>query len=357
VVSVAAQIKPGTTFDRDQSDEDRSDEDQGKAFDQDDPGRGAWTPQPTPVTPEEFLRRFFEQLAPPTSSRQIAVGSGFIISPDGDIVTDDHIIADTSDITVILADGTTYSARIVGRDPTTDLALLRISTGRPLPYVEWGDSDATQVGDWILPIGNPFGLGGSASFGIISGHGRDIGEGPYDDFLQIDASINRGNSGGPSFNLQGQVIGINTAIYTPSGGSVGIAFAIPSGLARPIIEQLRRHGKVTRGWLGMKFREVPPEFAKSVGLGSARGALVEGNIGGSPADRADIRKGDVILSFAGQDIRQPRDLQRLTAQAAPGQKVAVTLWRSHREITLSVVVAEMPTNPPAASGGLESLQN
>ena len=334
VVNVSATQKPGGAT----GDEGAPDQDQGEL-------------QGPPQSPfEELLRRFFEQQPIPRSNLQsVALGSGFIIDPGGDIVTDNHVVENAGVITVVFQDNTRLPAKIVGRDPLTDLALLKIDADHPLPYVTWGDSDAAQVGDWVLAVGNPFGLGGTVSSGIISARGRDIHAGPYDDFLQIDASINRGNSGGPTFNLAGQVIGINTAIYTPSGGSVGIAFAIPSSLAKPIIEQLKSHGKVQRGWLGVQIQEVTPELAKGLGLPKATGALVAGMTEGGPAAKAGFRQGDVILSFNGHEIQRMRDLPLIVAETPVGQKAEVKLWRAGSALTLSPIVGEMPENlSPAA---------
>src|SRR5258708_6189270 len=221
---------------------------------------GAFPPSPF----DQFLKRFFEQQQgrgpnvprPPQAGQHVALGSGFIIDPQGYVVTNNHVVGEAGAITVIFQDDTKHPAKIIGRDPKTDLALLKIETSKPLPYVSWGDSDAARVGDWIMAVGNPFGLGGSVTTGIISARGRDIHSGPFDDFLQLDAPINRGNSGGPTFNQQGQVIGINTAIYSPNGGSVGIGFAIPSNLAKTVVAQLREHGKVDRGWLGVQIQEM-----------------------------------------------------------------------------------------------------
>jgi len=308
-------------------------------------------PDPGSPTLEELLRRFSEQLAPQPDVTEVAVGSGFIIDPEGDIVTDDHIVADAREISVTLQDGIEYPAKVVGRDPLTDLALLKIDVSHPLPYVEWGDSDAVQVGDWVLAIGNPYHLGGTISPGVLSARNRDIQIGSYDDFLQIDASINRGNSGGPAFDLHGHVIGIVTAIYTPSGGSVGISFAIPSRLARPVIEQLRLHGKVTRGWLGLKVWPLTPEVAQSLGLHQPIGVLVAGVTAGGAAEKAGFQRGDVILSVNGHAMAKTRDLQRLVAALRPGESASVTLWRHGREMTLRPVVEEMPELNSLTTGG------
>ncbi len=246
----------------------------------------------------------------------MALGSGFIIDPSGYIVTNNHVVENATKVTVVFQDGSKHPAKIIGRDPKTDLALLKIDAPQPLPYVTWGDSNAAQVGDWVLAVGNPFGLGGTVSSGIISARGRDIHAGPYDDFLQIDASINRGNSGGPTFNLDGKVIGINTAIYSPNGGSVGIGFAIPSSLAKPVIDQLRAHGKVERGWLGVQIQGVTPEIAKSLGLPKAEGALVADVNPDGPAAKSGIKQGDVILSYDGHDLAKMRDLPLEVAETA-----------------------------------------
>ncbi|HUB94834.1 MAG TPA: PDZ domain-containing protein, partial [Stellaceae bacterium] len=221
----------------------------------------------------------------------------------------------------------------------------KIDAPQPLPYVSWGDSDALKVGDWVLAVGNPFGLGNTVSSGIISARGRDIHAGPYDDFLQIDASINRGNSGGPTFNLEGQVVGINTAIYSPNGGSVGIGFAIPSDLAKPVIDQLESHGKVARGWLGVQIQEVTPEIAKSLGLPKAEGALVADVTKDGPAEKVGIKQGDVIVGYDGHDIAKLRDLPLAVAETPVGDKEAVKLWRDGHEVTLNATIAAMPDNP------------
>jgi serine protease Do len=254
------------------------------------------------------------------------------------------VVQNAGKVTVILQDGTKHPAKVVGRDGKTDLALLKIEAKEPLPYVQWGDSNALQVGDWVLAVGNPFGLGGTVSSGIISARGRDIHSGPYDDFLQIDAAINRGNSGGPTFNLNGQVIGINTAIYSPNGGSVGIGFAIPASLAKPVIEQLKEHGKVERGWLGVQVQEVTPEIAKSLGLPKTEGALVAQVTKNTPAEEAGLRQGDVILGYNGHDIAKLRDLPIAVAETPVGQKAELKVWRDGHDETLEPVIAQMPSD-------------
>jgi len=307
---------------------------------------------------DEFLRKFFEQQGqgmpgmpsqPLPHAQRIALGSGFIIDPAGYIVTNNHVVNDADKVSVIFQDGTKHPAKVLGRDPKTDLALLKINVNHPLPYVSWGESNALQVGDWVLAVGNPFGLGGTVSSGIISARGRDIHSGPYDDYLQLDAAINRGNSGGPTFNLQGQVIGINTAIYSPNGGSVGIGFAIPSSLAKPVIEQLREHGKVERGWLGVQIQEVTPEIAKSLDLPKAEGALVADVTKDSPAAKAGFKQGDVILSFDGHEVHKVRDLPIIVAQTPVGEKAKVDIFRNGKREALGVNIGKMPDNPQVAS--------
>jgi serine protease Do len=304
---------------------------------------------------DQLLRKFFEQQMPgfgnqmPHNLERVALGSGFIVDPQGYVVTNNHVVQGADKVTVIFQDDTRHVAKVIGRDSKTDLALLKIKTDRPLPYVTWGDSNAAQVGDWVLAVGNPFGLGGTVSSGIISARGRDIHSGPYDDFLQLDAAINRGNSGGPTFNLAGQVIGINTAIYSPNGGSVGIGFAIPSSQARPVIDQLRDHHKVMRGWLGVQIQEVTPEIAKSLGLPNAEGALVADVTIDGPAQKSGFRQGDVIMSFDGHVVHHVRDLPIIVADTRVGETADVKVWRKDRPMTLSPTIAEMPNNPKLAA--------
>ncbi|HLI21697.1 MAG TPA: DegQ family serine endoprotease [Stellaceae bacterium] len=346
VVNVSATLKPGA----DTSDEIGDDQDQDQ-----DQGPDLGPNQGFPQSPfDEMLRKFFEQQGrpmPQTHEHSMALGSGFIIDPSGYIVTNNHVVANAEKVTVIFQDNSQHPAKIVGRDTKTDLALLKIDAPKPLPYVSWGNSDNEQVGDWVLAVGNPFGLGGSVSPGFISARGRDIHAGPYDDFLQIDASINRGNSGGPTFNLDGQVVGINTAIYSPNGGSVGIGFAIPSALAKPVIDQLREHGKVERGWLGVQIQEVTPEIAKSLGLPKAEGALVADVTPGGPAAKAGFKQGDVILSFNDHAIDKVRDLPIVVAETKVGEVAKVHVWRKSGETDLSPTIAQMPENPQIAMNG------
>ena len=267
-----------------------------------------------------------------------AVGSGFIISADGYVVTNHHVIRQAGQINVILDDGSSYLASIQGRDPKTDLALLKIKPNKPLPFIQFGDSNEARVGDRIVAIGNPFGLGGSATTGIISARGRDIQSGPFDDFIQIDAPINQGNSGGPLFDMSGRVVGINTAIFSPNGGNVGIGFAIPSSQARTVIAQLRSNGHVERGWLGVQIQMLTRELADSMDLPSEQGALVASVAPRSPAARAGIRPGDVILSFNGRKVARMKDLPRLVAQAGSDQTISMDVWRNGNKRHLNVVI-------------------
>ncbi len=315
--------------------------------------RGPDVPQFPPGSPfEEFFRDFFDRQGRPDAPprRQQSLGSGFIIDADGYVVTNNHVIAEADEIRVILHDNTQLSARIVGRDTRTDLALLRVETPRPLTAVAWGNSDQMRVGDWVLAIGNPFGLGGTVTQGIISARARDINAGPYDDFLQTDAAINRGTSGGPMFNLAGEVVGINTAIYSPTGTSVGIGFAIPSALAQPVIAQLREHGRVRRGWLGVNIQTVNEEIAESLGLDRPRGALVARVTERGPAEVARIQPGDVILRFDGREVTDMRRLPRLVAETSVDRTVPVVVWRRGREVTLEVRVGELPDEQDQAAG-------
>src|SRR5690348_6810378 len=278
------------------------------------PGAGPEMPMFPPGSPfEQFFKDFLNRNRPgqrgdnqptPPERRMQSLGSGFIIDASGLVVTNNHVIDGADEITVTLQDNTALKAKVLGRDETGDIALLQVKPDKPLPALQFGDSDSERVGDWVLAIGNPFGLGGSVTAGIVSARGRDIHQGPYDDFIQTDASINRGNSGGPLFNMDGQVIGINTAIYSPSGGSIGIGFSIPSNMAKNVVAQLREYGHARRGWLGVRVQQVTPDIAESLNLPHAEhpeGALVAGVNDGSPADKAGLKNGDVILKFNGED--------------------------------------------------------
>jgi len=325
-------------------------------------GPGSDMPQFPPGSPfEELFRDFFGQRGPggqgapgerpPSGPRPKvqSLGSGFVIDPAGLIVTNNHVVADASEIEVTLQDESTLKAEVVGRDPVTDIALLRVKPQKPLTAVPWGDSGNAKVGDWVLAIGNPFGLGGTVTAGILSAHHRNINAGPYDDFLQTDASINRGNSGGPMFNLAGEVIGINTAIFSPSGGSVGIGFAIPSSLASPIIEQLKAGGRVERGWLGVRIQGISDEIAESLSLDKPRGALVADVEAESPAGRAKLQPGDVILSFDGKQIDKTRDLPRLVAGTPVDKPVKLTVWRDGKEVPVDITIGRLDPEKLTAS--------
>jgi serine protease Do len=281
------------------------------------------------------------------NAKVTSLGSGFIIDPSGYIVTNNHVIDEATDIEVTTTDGTEYPAKLIGTDTKTDLALLKITAKKPLPFVNFGDSDKERVGDWIMAVGNPFGLGGSVSAGIVSARGRDINAGPFDDFLQLDAAINQGNSGGPTFSTDGDVIGINTAIASPNGGSVGIGFAIPSNLAKPVIDALREHGSVERGWLGVEIQKVTPDLAKAMGLPQPEGALVSGVQDGSPATKL-LKTGDVIVGFNGQTVDEMRELPRLVAATKPQTKVDLTVWRDHQMQKVSVTIGKLKTDEKVA---------
>ncbi|MEA1050830.1 Do family serine endopeptidase [Lamprobacter modestohalophilus] len=306
----------------------------------------------------EFFKRFggLDQMPMPTPMpmprQREGEGSGFIIDAEGHIVTNNHVVDGASRIEVTLNDGEKYEARVIGRDAKTDLALLKIDTTADLPYVRFGDSRGARVGDWVLAVGNPFGLGGSVNAGIISARGRDINSGPYDDYIQIDAPINRGNSGGPLFDARGVVIGVNTAIFSPSGGNIGIGFAIPAETAAEIIADLQTKGRVDRGWLGVQIQPVTEEIAASLGLPETRGVLVADVISGTPAEAAGISSGDVILEAAGERMQEYRDLTKLIAGIDAGEQINLVLFRSGQTLTLPVTIGEMPSEDmaQAASG-------
>ena len=324
---------------------------------------------------DDFLRRFFDQhgggqgqqMPHPFGgspfggnrgdegggAKRIALGSGFIIDASGTIVTNNHVIGEAAKVEVTLQDNSKYTARIVGRDKRTDIAVLKIKADKPLPYVSFGDSNAAQIGDWVIAVGNPFGLGGSVTTGIISARGRDINAGQFDDFLQIDAPINRGNSGGPTFNLDGQVIGINTAIYSPNGGSVGIGFAVPSNVAKTVVAQLEQHGKVSRGWLGVQIQAITPAIAASLGLHGEHGALVAVVTPNSPGAKAGLKQGDVILSFNSSEVGRLRDLPRLVAETAPDSTAKLKVWRNGQTVELQTTVGELANTDQVASAAGE----
>jgi serine protease Do len=299
------------------------------------------------TTLDEVFRDFLGEQGAPAAPRAASLGSGFVIDPSGLIVTNAHVIANAEQITVTLSDDTSLQAKVIGRDAITDLALLKVDAKAPLPAASWGDSNQVRVGDWVLAIGNPFGLGGTVTAGIISATARDIHSGSFDDYLQTDASINRGNSGGPMFNLAGQVIGINTAIYSPSGGSIGIGFAIPASVARRIVEQLKATGKVERGWIGARIQPMTDALAASVGLDKSRGAMIAGLDPGSPAAEAKLQPGDVILSYGGKPIERSRQLPQLVAATPPGKEVKLAFWRDGKQSEIALKVAVLDPNRKA----------
>jgi serine protease Do len=288
---------------------------------------------------EEFFDEFFKNRRgqpgdnnrPNTPRRVNSLGSGFIIDPSGIVVTNNHVIADADEVTVILNDGTRLKAEILGRDTKVDLALLKVKSDKPLTAVAFGDSDKIRLGEWVIAIGNPFSLGGTVTAGIISARNRDINSGPYDNYIQTDAAINRGNSGGPLFNLDGDVIGINTAIISPTGGSIGIGFSVPSKTAIAVIDQLRQFGETRRGWLGVRIQQVTDDIADSLNIKPAHGALVAGVDEKGPAKPAGIEAGDVIVKFDGKDIKEMRDLPRVVADTPVGKDVDVTIVRKGKE--------------------------
>jgi serine protease Do len=304
-------------------------------------------PEGLPPGMERFMRPFGEERGGERGRGraerpvQQSQGSGFFISADGFVVTNQHVVTNASEVQLITDDGRTLTARVVGTDPRTDLALLKVNESGEFPFVRLGPAKP-RIGDWVLAVGNPFGLGGTVTAGIVSARGRDIGAGPYDDFLQIDAPVNRGNSGGPTFNMAGEVVGVNTAIVSPSGGSVGIAFAIPADTVRRVVADLRDKGQVTRGFIGVNIQPVTAEIADAIGLREAAGALVAAATDAGPAARAGIRRGDTILSVNGERIRDARDLTRRIADVKPGERVNVVVWREGRERTLSIEVGRQP---------------
>ncbi|MEQ1521405.1 MAG: Do family serine endopeptidase [Aestuariivirga sp.] len=306
---------------------------------------------------EEFFNQFPQfrnQLPPGFEHRRprggAAMGSGFLISADGYAVTNNHVVQDADEVTVKIQGGTELKAEVIGTDPKTDLALIKIKSDKPFTFVNFAQAPA-RVGDIVMAVGNPFGLGGSVTTGIVSARGRDIGSGPYDDFLQIDASINKGNSGGPAFNLQGEVIGVNTAIFSPSGGSVGIGFAIPAEITQDVIASLKESGSVTRGWLGVQIQPVTEEIAESLGLASAKGAIVSDVTEDSPALAAGFKPGDTILKADGTDISDARDLSKKVARFAPGKSVNVDIVRDGKPMTVTVKIGTMPNDKRMASRG------
>ncbi|WP_375161489.1 Do family serine endopeptidase [Bradyrhizobium sp. RDT46] len=280
-------------------------------------------------------------------------GSGFFISADGYAVTNNHVVDHATSVQVTMDDGTSYTAKVVGTDPKTDLALIKVDGNRDFPFVSFSDQKP-RIGDWVVAVGNPFGLGGTVTAGIVSASGRDIGNGPYDDFIQIDAPINKGNSGGPAFDMNGNVIGVNTAIFSPSGGSVGIGFDIPASTAKLVVAQLKDKGAVTRGWLGVQVQPVTADIADSLGLKQARGAIVDSPQDGSPAAKAGIAAGDVITAVNGTAIKDSRDLARTIATLAPGSSVKLDVFHNGTTKTLTLALGELPNERQAkAKGGAD----
>jgi serine protease Do len=320
-------------------------------------------PQLPPGSPfEEFFDDFFKNRRGPggkgggdlTPRRTNSLGSGFIIDDSGVVVTNNHVIADADEINVILNDGTKIKAEIVGIDKKTDLAVLKFKPPHPLTTVKFGDSDKLRLGEWVVAIGNPFSLGGTVTAGIVSAKNRDISSGPYDSYIQTDASINRGNSGGPLFNLDGEVIGVNTLIISPSGGSIGIGFAVPSKTVAGVVDQLRQFGELRRGWLGVRIQSVTDEIAESLNIKPARGALIAGVEDKGPAKPAGIEPGDVVIKFDGHDIKEPKDLSRTVADTAVGKEVDIVIIRKGQEETRKVTLGRLEDNDKAQQASAKS---
>ena len=319
-----------------------------------DSGNSSPVPRMPNIPKDDPLYRFFKQFGdangngmPKNHPRTgMAQGSGFFISKDGFVVTNNHVVENATDVELTLNDGRIVPATVVGTDKKTDLALLKAKTGDNYPFVPW-DTQLPRVGDWVIAVGNPFGLGGTVTAGIVSARGRDIGSGPYDDFLQIDAPVNRGNSGGPTFNTEGEVVGVNTAIFSPSGGSVGIGFAIPAEVAKDVIAALKNNGAVARGWLGIQIQPVSTDIADSLGLKDTKGALVAEPQKGSPAADAGIKSGDVVTAVNGDAIDGPRELSRKIAAMGPDKKVDLTIFRDGKDQTLNVVLGRLPADKEA----------
>jgi serine protease Do len=309
-----------------------------------------------PFPPNSQIERFFRRFGMPegmpeeprTPHNRLVTGqgSGFFISADGYAVTNNHVVDKAENVEVTTDDGKTYTAKVIGTDPRTDLALIKIDGRSDFPYVKLAEA-APRIGDWVLAVGNPFGLGGTVTAGIVSARGRDIGAGPYDDFIQIDAPVNKGNSGGPAFDVDGNVIGVNTAIFSPSGGSVGIAFAIPAPTVKSVVAQLKQGGKVTRGWMGVQIQPVTAEIAEDLGLKAPEGALVSEPQPNSPALKAGIEAGDVITAVNGNKVKDARDLAKQIGAMAPGSTAKLTVWRKGEEKSFSVALGELPNQREA----------
>ncbi len=281
--------------------------------------------------------------------RPTSQGSGFFITEDGYLVTNNHVVDSGAAFTVVMNDGTELDAKLVGKDPRTDLAVLKVDDKRKFSYVSFADDSKVRVGDWVVAVGNPFGLGGTVTAGIISARGRDIGSGPYDDYLQVDAAVNRGNSGGPTFNLSGEVVGINTAIFSPSGGNVGIAFAIPASTAKGVVNDLMTSGSVQRGWLGVQIQQVNKDIAESLGLAEPQGALVIAPQKDSPGEKAGIKEGDVITAVDGDPIKGPKELAKLIASTTPGTEVEVSIWRDGKATSVKLTIGTLADDKVAAA--------
>ena len=340
---VSVKVKMNGSGDEEQADNSEQDQQQGPKLQPGDP-----------------LERFFKQfgdkraqgahpMRPHTTQAQ---GSGFFITPSGYVVTNNHVVEKATEVTLVTDDGTTLPAKVIGTDKKTDLALLKVTKAGTYPFVHWAEK-APRVGEWVMAIGNPFGLGGTVTAGIVSARGRDIGAGPYDDFLQIDAPVNRGNSGGPTFNSAGQVVGVNTAIFSPSGGSVGIGFAIPSEVAQNVIQSLETKGAVSRGWIGVQIQPVTDEIAESLGLKSTKGALVAEAQPTGPASAAGIKSGDVILGVDGKKVDGPRELARTIAGLGPDAKASLSYWHDGAEKTADVKLGTLPNNDKVAKAEVQ----
>jgi serine protease Do len=310
---------------------------QGVPFDSDDPM-------------SQFWQRFFGGRVPGGQQRMSGVGSGFIIDKNGTILTNYHVVDGAQKIVVTLSDGKNYDAKVIGKDQKTDIAVIKIDAGENLPVVTLGDSDHLEVGEWVMAIGNPFGLDHTVTSGIVSAKGRQIGAGPYDNFIQTDASINPGNSGGPLVNLRGEVVGINTAIFSQSGGNIGIGFAIPTNSIKELLPQLKEKGRVVRGYLGTTVQKITPEIAESLGLKQNSGALVADVVKGSPAERAGIKTGDIIVEFDRNEVKDSADLPTVVARVTPGKTVQLKVKRDGKEVSLPITVGELKEKEVAATG-------
>jgi serine protease Do len=309
-----------------------------------------------PVAPGSPMEKFFQQFGPENMPNGrphrhevlVGEGSGFFISPDGYAVTNNHVVDHAKSVQVTTDDGSIYKAKVIGTDSQTDVALIKVDGKSDFPYVKFAEH-APRVGDWVVAVGNPFGLGGTVTAGIVSARGRDIGAGPYDDYIQIDAPINKGNSGGPAFNVDGDVIGVNTAIYSPSGGSVGIGFDIPGATAKMVVAQLKEHGQVNRGWLGVQIQPVTAGIAESLGMKKAEGAMVDEPQAGSPAAKAAIESGDVITAVDGSPVKDARELARTIGMMAPNSSVKLEILRKGESKTLTITLAQIPDQQQATA--------